>query len=230
VAAAEPAPAPAPAPAVEAAPEPPAAEPPPAAPPAPPAKPLYERLRDADGKVAGLAGFSIKRKADAKHCGGIAIVTTRSKKVAKADAPLAAVYKLEFPRGLSFDPDPKHAKKREASMKKFQAFLEELNTVAGDARKHYEQQLTDGDPTAKVAAAARIAQVMLRTASLIGRAEIPADVRTGEFADDKVKAFCDLLVQTAEPLQARGEEAMAICAEKSKDIAAGWWNDVCVTP
>jgi hypothetical protein len=205
----------------------------PAAPPAPakaPAKSLYERLRDTDGKVPGLAGFSIKRKADAKRCGGFAIVTKRAKKVAKADALLAAVYKLEFPTGLSFDPDPQQTAKREASMLKFNKFLEEMTAVGTDARKHYEKQLAEGDATTKVAAAARMAQVYLRLASLLGRAEIPADVRSGDFADDKIEVFCDTLVEKAEPIQALGEQAMSFCAEKAKAVAPGWWNEICVTP
>src|SRR5688572_23265662 len=108
-------------------------EPPPAPPPQPapppveakptppplPKKPLFERLRDSDGNVAGLPGFALQRKPDPKRCGGVLIVTKRTKKVGKDDAPLAAVYKLEFPSGLSFDPDPKNAKKKQASLKKF---------------------------------------------------------------------------------------------------------------
>jgi hypothetical protein len=234
-----------PAPAAPPAPEPApvaVAQPAPVAPPEPappveavppsaqPQKPLLERLRDAEGKVPGLAGFSIKRKSDANYCGGVQIVTTRAKKVAKDDAPLVAVYKLEFPKGLSFDPDPKQLKKKEASKVKFDKFLEELSKVGGDARKHYEQKLTDGDATAKVAAAARLAQVYLRLASVLVRAEVPIDVRTGEFAEDKIRAFCDALAEKAEAIQALGEQAMTFCAEKAKAVDAGWWNEVCVAP
>jgi len=204
---------------------------PPDAPPAAaaPAKSVYERLRDTDGKVAGLAGFSIKRKASKNHCGGFAIITTRGKKVAKDDEPLVAVYKLEFPKGLNFNPDPKHKKQKEASLEKFNKFLEEIHKVGGDANTYYEHKLIgDGDPALEVAAAARIAQLQTRIASVLARAEIPADVRTGEFADDKVKAFCDKLVEVAEPLQARAELAISACADKAKNVGAGWWNEVCV--
>src|SRR5215204_1354419 len=89
----------APQPAPEPAPTPPPAAPVAETPAVPPQKPLLERLRDADGKVAGLDGFAIKRKPDPNYCGGVQIVTTRAKKVAPDDAPLAAVYKLEFPKG-----------------------------------------------------------------------------------------------------------------------------------
>src|SRR6187551_205731 len=154
----EPVAAPAPAPAPEPPPAAPVAEPPPP----PKQKPLLERLRDTDGKVAGLDGFAIKRKADAKYCGGFQIVTTRAKKVAADDAPLVAVYKLEFPKGLSFDPDPKLKKKKEESKAKFEKFLEELSKVGADARKHYEQKLAAGEAAAKVAATARLAQIYLR--------------------------------------------------------------------
>jgi hypothetical protein len=207
------------------------AHPPPEPAPAAPAekKPIYDRLRDTDGKIAGLAGFSIKRKADKTHCGGFAIVTTRAKKVAKEDEPLAAVFKIEFPKNLSFD--AKDEKKKKASLDKFNQFLTELTQIGGDARKEYESKLIgDADQAVKIAAAARIAQIMTRLASVIARAEIPVDVRNGEYAEDKIKAYCDRMLEVAEPIQAQAELAMTACADKAKGAATGWWNEVCVAP
>ena len=79
-------------------------------------------------------------------------------------------------------------------------------------------------------AAARLAQIYWRLASVIARGEIPADVRTGDFAEDKINTFCDALAEQAEPIQALGEQAAGACADKQKGVAAGWWNDVCVAP
>ena len=204
----------------------PTPEPPPSrpvAPPKPTKPPLSERLRDRDGKVAGLAGFSIKRKADATRCGGFAIVTTRAKQIANEDRVLAAVYKLEFPAGLDFS-----EKKKQSSMETFNHFLAKLRQVGEDATKHYTERFERGDIQAKVAAAARLAQINFRFASLFVRAPIPKDVRTGEFAAEKIDAFCTALGDQAEPLQARGEEAAQRCAEIAPQAGPGWWNEVCV--
>ncbi|HEX5062975.1 MAG TPA: hypothetical protein VFV99_26555 [Kofleriaceae bacterium] len=229
---------PAPAPVAEAPPEKPAPPPEKPAPPPvaetkplPPRKSLYERLRDTDGKVPGLPGFAIKRKVDKTYCGGIKIITTRSKSVAKDDEPLAAVYKLEFPKGLSFDPDPKNDTKRKASLKKVDELITQLTLVGGDARKFYEQKFTSDNALAtKAVAAARLAQVYQRLASTLARAEIPLDVRTGDFVHDKIEAFCDSLLDKAEPIAALAEQAATACAEKAKSVDEGWWNEVCVAP
>jgi hypothetical protein len=183
---------------------------------------VYEALRDTDGDIAGLAGFSIQRKVDPNHCGGIAIVTKRAKKIAKEDQPLADVFALEFPTGLSFD--DKH---KTASMKKFNAFLQQLTKVGAASREYYEKQLQTGDPVAKMTAAARMAQLFTRLASVLARVEIPFDVRTGDFAQDKIDAFCDRLVEVAEPIQGMAEQAMAACASKKAQVNGGWWDPVC---
>ena len=211
-------PEPAPVPKAEPAPPPP----PPAPPPAPPKKTVYEALRDTDGDIAGLAGFSIQRKVDPNHCGGIAIVTKRAKKIAREDQPLADVFALEFPTDLSFD--DKH---KTESTKKFNAFLQQLMKVGGAAREHYEQQVRTGDPVMKVAAAARMAQLFTRLASLLARPEIPFDVRTGDFAQDKIDAFCDTLAKQAESIQAMAEQAIAACFAQKAQVNGGWWDPVC---
>lgn len=196
--------------------------PPPKPPPAPPKKTIYEALRDSDGDIAGLPGFSIKRKVDPTHCGGIAIITKRAKKIAKDDKPLADVFALEFPKGLSFDD-----KNKTASLKKFNAFLQQMTKVGAASREHYEKQMKSGEPVAKVAAAARMGQLFTRMASLLARAEIPQDVRSGDFVEDKINAFCDRLIEVAEPIQAMADQAISVCAEKAKTINVGWWDPVC---
>lgn|GEM_PF-4230349 len=222
------APTPEPAPVAEA--EPPPAAAPEPAPPAPKV-PLFERLRD-DGEVAGLDGWKTQRKADATYCGGFKIVTTRGKKkVAADDQPLVDVYALAFPTNLNFDPDPKNKKAKEASLKKFNDFTETMQKVGGTATKFYEGWFTDSarDISAKIQAAARIAQINTRLASILARAEIPKDVRTGEFADDKKAAFCDKLLEVAEPLASRAQDATNVCATKlEKAPSTGWWTSVCV--
>jgi hypothetical protein len=54
-------------------------------------------------------------------------------------------------------------------------------------------------------------------------AAIPNDVRTGEFADDKVEAFCDRMTEVAEPLEAASLNAYGVCLSKSTEL--GWFSD-----
>jgi hypothetical protein len=208
-------------------------EPPPTPAPAPPLtppKPLAERLRDDSGDVAGLAGWKIERKADANHCSGFKIVTTRGKKKLSADdQQLANVYALTFPTGLNFEPGEKTKKVREASMKKLNEFVEKMTKVGGEARKHYEEILAKRDARTSIDAIARMAQVQIRLSSLLVRAEIPKDVRTGEFAAEKTEAFCSRLTEVAEPLAGEAERATQICIDKAAElqVAPGWWSAIC---
>jgi hypothetical protein len=199
-----------------------------------PDKVLIDRLPDDSGDVAGLGGWKIQRKPDKTHCTGIAIVTTPGKKKLSADdQPLADVYALAFPTGLDFDPNPTHKAKREASFKKFNGFIEKMKKVSGDARKVYEGWLADDhrDAEAKIRAVARIVQIQVRIASLLARAEIPKDVRSGEFVDDKIEAFCEKLSEVAGPLAAQAEESRNVCAEKlALSPSTGWWTAVCTPP
>lgn len=205
-------------------------EPPPETKPASPPLPLSDRLRDNDGSVPGMPGFVRKRKTNENVCTGIAVAVIRGKKVAKGDEPFAAVLALEFPKGLTFDPAPAQKAKTEASMKKFQAFIEEVQKVVGAASKHYESKLAGATDEVKVAAAGRIAQIYMHVASILARADIPADVRTGDHAVDKVQAYCEKLAEVAEPMRSKSEEAARICAAKVNDVPTGWWTDVCTAP
>ena len=202
---------------------------PPASLPQPDPKLVLDQLRDTDGGIAGMPGFAIKRRPSKKHCGGVAIVTMRSRRVAPDDEPIAAIFALEFPRALSFD--MQRNDRRKASIRKFNAFVDKLTKVVGTTGKHYEAIVAGGgDAAVKVAAAARLAQMYTRLASLFARAQVPGDVRTGQFAAEKMEAFCDALLTKAEPFHAMAEQAMAVCADQAKAAPAGWWNEVCVMP
>jgi len=200
--------------------------PPPAAPQPPPQAqkaPVRERLHDADGEIAGTPGWRLKRVADPNVCGGTRIGVSRSKRRLDPDQQmLSKVYSIEVPTDLDFD--PAKPKVKEASTMRFQAFLDELGKTGGDARTMWMQ--TVKDPATKAAAAARIAQASFRLASVLARLPVPKDVRTGEFAKDKVAAFCDMAAQYAEPILAAGEDALSTCATTS-NAPAGWWTPMC---
>lgn len=212
--------------------EAPLATPPPATAPAakrPPPTPVYDRLQDIDGPIAGLPGFSIKRTPSTSHCGGMKITTKRGKKIAAADKHLATVFALEFPTGLDFDPDPKHKATREKSMQTFNDFVSTMMKLGGEATTFYaDQAKTATDAAAKASALARVVQIQFRLASVLARGEIPKDVRSGEFKDEKVAAFCDKMSEVSEPLLAQAESALELCAATAKQSSTtGWWNDVC---
>jgi hypothetical protein len=203
------------------------AEPPP--PPAPAPKPAFhDRLRDVDGPVPGFAGYSLKRTPSTSHCGGTKVTLTRPRTVAPADKHLATLYAIEFPSGLVFDPDPAKKAVREASLKKLDNFVKAVTKAGGDAAKFYGDKVKDKDESVKLAAIARVAQIQFHVASVLARAEIPVDVRTGEFKDDKIAAFCDQMKMMSEPLVAQAEMALETCATAVKQATAkGWWNEVC---
>lgn len=135
------------------------------------------------------------------------------------DAPLAAVYAVSFPTDLVFD-----AEHRERSLNEFNQWLDRMKHAADEATAHYEKRFA---ATLDPAALARIAQITDRFAALLLRAPIPADVRTGEFAAEQSKAYCDALATAAAPLVDRTDETLARCADLARGQPAGWWTSYC---
>ncbi|HEY4179546.1 MAG TPA: hypothetical protein VGM90_22050 [Kofleriaceae bacterium] len=206
---------------IDNAPEPPPAEVPPEAPPAPPPLPVADRLRD-EGPVAGMDGWTLKRTADPTFCTGFKITTVRGKKkIAAENKPLADVFAIAFPTNLNFDPANK--KRADAQLAKFQTWFQKTLEVSKTSRAAYEATLAPGGDVAEaVRATARIAQINYRFASVLARAPIPKDVRTGEFKEDKIAAFCDRFAESAEPLVESAEQAIAVCAKKIDPSSTDW--------
>ncbi|HEY4057100.1 MAG TPA: hypothetical protein VGM39_10855 [Kofleriaceae bacterium] len=194
---------------------------PPASPPAPPPLPVADRLRD-EGPVAGMDGWTLKRTADATYCTGMKITTVRGKKkIAAEDKPLVDVYALAFPANLNFD--PANQKRAEAEKTRFDDWIKKTLDVTKSATTSYQAKLAPGGDVAEaVRATARIAQINYRFASLLLRAPIPKDVRTGEYKQDKTTAYCDLFAEQAEPLVASAEQAIAVCAQKIDPTSTDW--------
>jgi len=196
-----------------------------ATPPVAPVVPLRDRLHDDDGPLPGMPGWNLKRVADATVCGGTKVVVSRGRRKLDADqAALAKLYEVQFPADLDFDPAVKA--KKEASLERFNAYVEQMKKVASEANDRYAKAARDstGDASVRAAAAARIAQVSLRFAAALARAPIPRNARTGEFAKDMVEAYCSAMEEVAEPLAARAQEALDAC---SKSGASGWWVTLC---
>jgi hypothetical protein len=183
---------------------------------------VYGRIRDEAGPIAGLDAYTRKATADVKRCGGRAVTVTRTgKPVGPDDKAFAALLDVQPPRDLDFTDAHK-----KASIERFNAWIEQIKRLATDATAAYTKRLSESGP-AKVAAAARIAQVMSHFASAVARMEIPHDVATGEFARDKIEAFCSQTLELATPVVDRADEAVRQCAEAAKTVPAGWWNQVC---
>jgi hypothetical protein len=149
-------------------------------------------------------------------------------KVADADKDFEAYLELRFPFGLNFDPAPEHKAITARSLKRFNDWVEQKKKIGGTASSKYEAVLAIKDPANSITAAARLGQISQNFSDALFTAEIPKDVRTGEFADEKVEAFCDRMTEVAEPLEARSLEAYGVCLAKSTEL--GWfseWSKLC---
>jgi tetratricopeptide (TPR) repeat protein len=144
-------------------------------------------------------------------------------KVAEADKDFEAYLDIRFPPGLNFDPAPEHKAIAAKSIKRFNEWMSQKDKIGGSARAKYNAVLAIKDPANSITAAARIGQITQNFSDALFTAEIPSNVRTGEFADEKVEAFCDALTEKAEPLETTSLEAYGICLAKSTEL--GWFSD-----
>ncbi|MDX2090752.1 MAG: tetratricopeptide repeat protein [Kofleriaceae bacterium] len=142
-------------------------------------------------------------------------------KLAEADKDFEAYLAVTFPQNLDFDPrSPATAAK---SMQRFNTWVAHKNKLGGSASSKYERVLTLKDAASSITAAARLGQVSQNFSDALYTAEIPNDLRTGPFAEDKVEAFCSKLEEIAGPLEARSLAAYRVCLHKSTEL--GWFSD-----
>ena len=137
--------------------------------------------------------------------------------LALADDELERYLELGFPAGLDFGPD-RHSTK-EASVRRFEAWVEAKNALAMHLRARYHAIAALDDPVAATIAASRAGMVVASYADALLTAEIPVDVRTGELAEDKIDAYCDGLTAVAEPLDARATAAFESCVTVARHHA-----------
>jgi tetratricopeptide (TPR) repeat protein len=149
-------------------------------------------------------------------------------KIARADDDLERMFAKTFPSGLDFDPAPEHKAAKQASLKRFNDWIADETKTGQDLTRGYESALTMKDPSASIAAAARIGQTSYAFARALAVAEIPKDVRTGDFAKDKTQAYCDALDQAAAPLAAHAADAFAVCVDKAMQLGVyDEWVGLC---
>jgi len=190
--------------------------------------------RDEAKKRAALAAFKEAQKEFEKTGGktggdeGGARYYYAQSKFVEADVDFEAYLDLKFPAGLNFDPDPAKKAIKEKSLKRFDDWIKDRTKVGGSATAKYEAILGIKDAATSIAAAARLAQISQNLSDALFSASIPQDVRTGEFADEKVEAFCDKMTEVAEPLDLRALNGYSVCLTKSTEL--GWfseWSKMC---
>jgi tetratricopeptide (TPR) repeat protein len=149
-------------------------------------------------------------------------------KVADADKDFEAYLDIKFPAGLNFDRAPEHKAILAKSNKRLEEWFSSKKKLGEIAKNKYNNVLGVKDAANSITAAARIGQIAQNFSDALFTAEIPKDVRTGEFADEKVEAYCDRLTELAEPLEATSLEAYGVCLSKSTEL--GWfseWSTLC---
>jgi tetratricopeptide (TPR) repeat protein len=128
---------------------------------------------------------------------------------------------IKFPQNLDFD--PKNAGKKKNSEKRFMDWYKEKEKLSVKAIKSYKDIIDIKDAQYAISAAARIGQVSQNFSDQLFTAEIPKDVRTGAYAEDKVDAYCDALTTQAEPLEKISVDAFGFCLGLSTQL--NWFNE-----
>jgi tetratricopeptide (TPR) repeat protein len=139
-------------------------------------------------------------------------------KLAAADLELEPYFALHLPRDLRFD-----RANAAMSAKRFNRWIEQRQRDGGAVMRKYEAVLAIKDAASSVTAAARMAMISQSFASSLVTGAIPRDVKTGEFATEKLAAYCHALNDAAEPLEATAVNAFAVCLAKSTELS--WFDE-----
>ncbi len=154
-----------------------------------------------------------------------------------AEADYEAFLGLGFPTKLSFSPDK--PKETAESTKRLRTWIQEKQELhkklageggygsspKGPYRKLLESRSSAGQWS--TAAAARMAQLALAFHYELRGAEIPVDVRTGAYAEDKSHAFCDELRHQAEVFVEYAKASLRVCAEAPGTAGGDRWSSFC---
>jgi hypothetical protein len=154
--------------------------------------------------VPGEPGIVIDHHAAPGHCSGTRLVARRTT-ARIVDAQLAAILLDAMP-----SPDISNAART-----RFQAWVSRNSTRANAFGS------TDVRDVARAIIALRF------MAESLLRADIPASILHGEFADDATEAYCDTLGDISEPMMMRIETLLQRCAAASAVAGPGWWDEVC---
>jgi TolA-binding protein len=142
-------------------------------------------------------------------------------RLAEADRAYEAFLAIALPANLDFhgaDPAIQHR-----SLQRFDAWLTERKRAGEAAIQRYEEARRATDNATSIAAVARLAQIQHNQADTLFSTEIPLPVRTGQFAAEKIEAFCDRMAEHAEPLEQVAIRAYQVCLDQSKRL--GWYSE-----
>jgi tetratricopeptide (TPR) repeat protein len=133
---------------------------------------------------------------------------------------------LPIPGALDFDSRRPAIAAR--SHQRFDAWIAGKTDLAVKLRAQYQPLTTLGDAAIAIAAATRIAAISQNLSAQLYRAEIPANLRTGTYAEASSTAYCEALEQVAEPLEREALSYYQACLATSTRL--GWfseWSRIC---
>ena len=125
---------------------------------------------------------------------------------------------LPLPTGLDFT-----AARAAQSRKRFDTWLLSKRDVALGLKHAYEAVVKLGDGATAIAAASRLGQVYESFSGQLFRAEIPANLRTGPYAEEASQNYCDAVTEAAEPLETEAKTAYQLCLQTSTRL--GWFSE-----
>jgi tetratricopeptide (TPR) repeat protein len=161
----------------------------------------------------------------------------------QGDVEYEKFLKLAIPDKLDFSPAPpgsspakeKAAKKKvEENQKKFKTWLTNKGKQIDTAQKVYQSVIQMKQAHWVIAAAARIGQLyqdfsgQLYTAPVPKAGSAPAGYPQADFEQFFHDAYCDAMVDQAEPLETKAIEGLSTCLNKSTDLSFyDEWSKLC---
>ncbi len=133
---------------------------------------------------------------------------------------------MPIPTGLDFDRRTPAIAAR--SQQRFTEWFTKKTNLGATLRTQYESIIALQDGAVAIAAAARLGAIAQGFSVQLFRAEIPADQRTGPYAEDTALAYCEELEKVAEPLEKQALSSYQGCLATSTNL--GWfseWSRMC---
>ncbi len=135
---------------------------------------------------------------------------------------------LAMPIPSSLDFDERRPAVAARSHQRFDAWFSGKTELGARLRDQYQALVTLGDAPIAIAAATRIAAIAQNLSAQLYRAEIPANLRTGPYAEATTTAYCETLEKVAEPLETSALDYYQACLTTSTRL--GWfseWSRIC---
>ncbi|MEO8700482.1 MAG: tetratricopeptide repeat protein [Kofleriaceae bacterium] len=139
----------------------------------------------------------------------------------KLERDYEAYLALPIPANLDFD--ARKVAIAAQSRKRFTTWFDAKFARGTEMRKAYESVIELKDGAVSISAAARLGAIMQNFSVQLFRAEIPANVRSGPYAEEASQSYCDELTAAAEPLQKAAENSYEGCLATSTKL--GWFSE-----